>query len=377
MPIFIKRGFNFWREDVAPHLAQLATRAERLKEVIRLYEAGYAGAIYDPESRAELMEMQRRETGYTVGSDLATATGIADLGKGKLSIPFLAQAVKFKGCFPGAGQEQGDCVVHGLGGAAAITIANEIWTGSPDEVSGKIEGVPDGPDVWREGVISPNFGWWTRRRGGNGWDCASAVRGIMREGMILMRNYPELGIDFSDYSQGLNSRYARSGPPANVAAVAREHTIRESIEADTQEATRDLMAAGKGIIDCGSQGYSSTRDQNGVSKRRGSWAHSMRQGGFDDRPWAYETYGEPLVLIGNSWGTWNSGGRDIQDSARYVPAALKQFWIQMGIVNPATGNIMIPDGWFWTPWSHAANRYRIALSGANGWVAQDNPWLAL
>jgi len=377
MPIFRKDKFREWTADIDAAIAQLKTREQRVAETIRAYKLGAAGALVDTDSQAELMAMQQAESGYVVGSDLVTAKGFADLGKGKLSIPFLACSVLFPGCFPGAGQERGDCVSHGIAGACAMTFANEIWTGLPDEESGIIEGVPYGPERWSEGIISSAVFWWMRRRGGDGWDCSTAVRRAMDGGCVLMRNYPDLGFDFSDYSRSMTAKYATSGPPANVAAEAAMHKMRGSIQADTMEATRDLMAAGYGIIDCGSEGYRSTRDQNGVSTRSGSWAHSMKQAGFDDRPWAHDEYGGPLVLINNNWGEWNRGPRDIVDSAKYVPEKLRKRWESLDVVNPQTGNIMIPRGAFWTPWSQQSRRYRNAVTGGNGWKPKENvnQWL--
>jgi hypothetical protein len=89
----------------------------------------------------------------------------------------------------------------------------------------------------------------------------------------------------------------------------------------------------------------------------------------DNRPWVKQAYGDDfLFLIPNSWGTsWISGPRDIYDSAKYVPPAKKAEWIAKDIVNPATGNIMIPEGSFWATWKSIMNRSFFAMSGIRGW----------
>jgi hypothetical protein len=74
------------------------------------------------------------------------------------------------------------------------------------------------------------------------------------------------------------------------------------------------------------------------------WAHALAYLGVDDRPEIIERYGEPLVLVQNSWGQWNDGGRKILGT-----------------------NINIPVGSFWAKWSDLKNRYMIAFSSVSGW----------
>jgi hypothetical protein len=72
--------------------------------------------------------------------------------------------------------------------------------------------------------------------------------------------------------------------------------------------------------------------------------------GYDDRDEIKKKYGEPLVLILNSWGIWNGGGRRILGT-----------------------DIDIPEGSFWTKWSEVKNRSCTAMSGAMGWPAKKLP----
>lgn len=116
------------------------------------------------------------------------------------------------------------------------------------------------------------------------------------------------------------------------------------------EEVRDFIAAGFGINTCGSEGWSNSRDENGFSPRRGSWAHAMCVMGFDDRPVVHEKYGDGLVLIMNSWGRWNSGGRRILGTS-----------------------IDIPEGSFWAKARDCARRSFHAMAGASGWPAKKLP----
>jgi len=326
----------------------------------------------------------RRINGSALGSDLAHARGIADSGAGKLILPYLPVALLMRGCFPGTAQARGDCVSWGQTKAARTSICNEVFRGRPDEVTGIIEAAPEIPTAGliTNGIASA-YAWWCRRSGGDGWSCSEAVRMLLRDGMLLCKPYQELNIDMTTYSYSLTSKYAVSGPPANILAEGRKHKLRSATELDSGESLRDfLYTYGCGVIDCGSQGYSSTRDANGVSKRSGSWSHSMDEEGYDDRPVVKQLYGEPLVLIQNSWGNWNSGPRDIIETEEFVKSlapALRQQMIDADVLNPATNKLMIPKGSFWTPLSHCSSRYKVGLSGVEGWQAKtptDN-WVAI
>jgi hypothetical protein len=343
-----------------------------------LYEAGFCGAYRDEEARAKLWDTVQSRGGHRSAEDTMTAAGLAGSGKGKLSLPFLAAAHLFPNCYPSAAQERGDCVSHGGAGSALITIANEIWRGIPDKASGIVEGVPELPAQGRtEGVISSAYLWWCRRSGGDGWDCASVVEAMIKEGVMLMKPYSDLGIDLTDYSHAATAKYATKGPTAAMLAESKQHIIRDATEVDSAEAEADLMHNGFGIVDCGGEAWTSDTDENGVAKRSGSWSHSMKRGAFDDRDETKSKYGGPLTLIINNWGEWNSSkSRDIRDSAKYVPPSLKKLWESIDIVNPATGNIMRPRGSFWVKYAEVRNRYTVAMSGASGWKGQDE-WLAI
>ena len=92
----------------------------------------------------------------------------------------------------------------------------------------------------------------------------------------------------------------------------------------------------------------------------------MAEWGFDDRPVVHRIYGDSLELIPNSWGVWNGGPRDIIESAQLVPPSKKELWIALDLVNPTTGNLMIPKGSFWARSRDVANREAFAMSSVNG-----------
>jgi len=339
----LPRKFSDWPTD-----AGVQTPAE----IVRMYEAGYAGAVDNPEAKERLRAWVKQEGGWVFGSDATHSFGIQGSGKGVLSTPFLAIEKLYKGALPGPAQERGSCVAHGTKNACLLTLCCEVVAAKPDEVSGKTEGAPEvSPEGIRNGVLSTEAIYWWRRHGGDGWDCGSAAEVVLKEsGVWVRKNYSELGFDLTDYSGSLEGKYGSRTPPDEVLKAGQQHLIRTATECSTFEEISDLIANGYGVNSCGGEGFSSSRDENGVSKRQGGWSHSMAYLATDDRPEIHKLYGGPLVLVQNSWAVFNSGPRRILGT-----------------------NIDIFEGSFWARWSDIKNRYAVAFSGLNGWPRRQLP----
>lgn len=341
-PKLLEKGFQLWGD-----------RSEQLAidEVISLYERGYAGAYHEPEEREAFADEVRAHLGNMDGAAICHDYQLAESGAGKLSLPFVFAEKIAPGLFPGIAQQRGDCVSRDEANACAITILCEIYAGLVDEVSGKVEELPTLPaDGILNGVVSSEWLYWWRGYNGDGWSCDAAARVSMRHGILLRQEYPDLGIDLTRYSGGLAGRYGAKAPPENFDAVGREHPIRTATRGTSFEVIRDLIANGYGCSSCGGEGFSSTRDANGVSSRRGGWSHAMAYIGVDDRPEIHRLYGGPLILVQNSWGVWNSGPRRILGTT-----------------------IDIPPGSFWARWADVRNRYVVARSSAAGWPRKKLP----
>jgi hypothetical protein len=183
--------------------------------------------------------------------------------------------------------------------------------------------------------------------------------------MLVAKNYTEFGLDLSKVTSRTENLRPRD-IPEGLWKLARSHQFRSSAGCDSFEAIRDAHAVGVGVQSCGGEGFESGRDDNGVARKRGGWAHAMAIIGSDDRPQTHSKYGGPLVLIQNSWGRWNGGPRDIRDSAKYVPSHKRTEWIAKRIVNAETGNLMIPEGSFWAKWSDVRRRSYYAMGGFSG-----------
>jgi hypothetical protein len=269
-----------------------------------------------------------------------------------------------------------NCVSHSTKNAALGSMVLEVVAGKPDEVTGKREGLPEvSAEGIKNGVLSTEAIYWYRRHGGDGWMCQASCRVLQKEsGCWIRKDYPELGVDLTRYSGKIAGRWGSSPPTGAVAEQGLKNLCRAFAEAPSTAERRDALANGYFLSTCGGESYARTRDKNGVSRKTPEgWAHAMACIGYDDRPSTVQEYGQPLELILNSWNIWNSGPRDIRDSASMVPASKKQEWINKGIVNAQTGNIMIPEGAFWALANETRNRDCWAVSSVNGWPRRNLP----
>jgi hypothetical protein len=326
--------FREWRQPPQP----------TPEAVIDAYNRGFAGAIYDPASK----ERFAAEMPNPNGEEVCHAYGFADTAAGKLVTPWVAVEKTYPGCWPASAQERGDCVSHSTRNAMLTTLVGEVVAGLPDAVSGKTEAAPEvSPEAQRDGVLSTEAIYRNRGHRGDGWSCSAAARvAVQTTGAVLRRDYPGIA-DLTKY----NSRFAGGAAEASERDAFDDNKFREATEVSTFESIRDLLNRGFGVSSCGSEGFADKRDENGVSRRSGSWAHAMAYIGADDRAETHSKYGGPLVLVLNSWGTrWNSGPRTVRGTT-----------------------LEIPPGSFWAKWSDLSRRDCYAIAGLNGWQRKELP----
>jgi hypothetical protein len=315
------------------------------------YLAGLVGVYADPEATDRLNAYLAAQGQSPDGGEICQRYGLFGSGAGKLSAPWAVIEQVFPGSLPASAQTRGDCVAHSTRNAALGTLACEIAAGQPDEVTSEIEGVPDVSEAGRkDGVLATEPIYWWRRHGGDGWSCDAAAEVVLKEsGLWLRKAYGDIG-DLTRYSGSLAGKWGSRTPPDSVKEIGQDHLIRTATHAKTFEEVRDLIHNGYCISSCGMEGFSNKRDDNGVSQRQGTWAHAMAYLGVDDRDTTKAKYGEPLVMVQNSWGRWNTGGRKVLNSM-----------------------LEIPEGGFWARWSDLKKRYCVAFSGVMGWPAQTLP----
>lgn len=326
-----------------------------LKDLIKLYSTGHAGALYSPEAKERFSSLVTHKS----GSDVCRKFGYEESGKGQLIIPAHFIELSYPGCLPGGRQAEGDCVSWNDRNATLCTMVMEALCGLPDPVSGKLETLPKVSLLAiRNGVLSTEAHYGLRTtKPGHGWYCHEGAEVCIKYiGAVLRQNYSHIegGIDLEKYTSQTVNHWNRRKPSPELLAVWDDHLVRDAVEIDAMEALRDLLYRGFGVSTCGSEAFSSTRNEDGVCQLiRDEWAHAMAFLGIDDRPWAHAKYGGPLILVQNSWGDYCKGPRDIHD--------------------PPVPGMKIPVGSFWTPWKNVRRRLMIAYAGINGWLRNPLP----
>jgi hypothetical protein len=320
---------------------------ESVYDVVAAYETGFTGAYSNPEAAAALRDQIKAAGGIPDGAMACAEYKLEETGKGKLSLPFLEIVKLYPDCLPGGAQGRGDCVSWSTRNSCLGTMCCEITSGVPDPNSNRLEGAPEVSDAGRlSGVLATEAFYNWRRHGGDGWSCAEAAQVALNDsGLWLRKKYDEIGVDFTTYSSKNAGIYGSKTPPDSWLEIGKNHRVQTVTEVEEYEAMRDLLANGYCISSCGGESFSSDKDMNGYSKRTAAgWAHAMAYLAVDDRDEIKKLYGEPLVMLQQSWGNWNDGGRRIFGTF-----------------------IDIPIGAFWVKWSDIKNRYMIAMSGVNGW----------
>lgn len=256
---------------------------ESPKSIQQAYESGLVGSYCDKEDLAKLMGELRHPL-FSIA-----AHNLYGTGEGKVSLPFKCLQKYDPGFGPAEAQKTGDCVSHATRNAVDVSRAVEIFNG-------------DAEDFVARGCTEGIYG--SRGHGGQGMSCSTAARFVSTQGGILVRKQYAFA-DMSKYNSSLGANWGSRGLPKELIAEASLHQVKTVSMVHSIEAARDAIANGYAIAVCSSQGFSDTRDKNGIANAQGSWLHGMAWIGCDD---SKELYNEMLFLIQNSWGAWNSGG---------------------------------------------------------------------
>ena len=250
-------------------------------ELIKAYEDGFVGGECDPEDVMALLgELPMPLFG-------AAAWDLDSSGAGKLSTPFKSLLKFVKDFGPSERQTTGDCVSHSTRNAVDITRAVEI------DIKGEAESFEARGAT--EGIYQ------SRGHMGQGMTCSGSARYVNKTGGILLRkNYGD--VDLSKYNSTLGAK--KRIPNDIYVTEAKKHQVKTISLVTTIEEARDALANGYALSCCSQVGFTSMRNKNGISNRKGSWAHAMAWIACDD---TRKVYDETLFLIQNSWGKWNSG----------------------------------------------------------------------
>lgn len=338
-------------------MAKLKTWQERLRdndfpepapwkspeECQAAYESGFPGAYLDEENWASIPPADSILDGF--GAD-------ASSGEGELVLlyPELYKASGKSEWWEGQPSQQvGDCVSHATRNALMLSLACQITRGK-------------GSESWPDNIpehayksmscFTPVVLYNTRSNApGHGWSCPTSVKNA--ESIVALvpacdyTNTPGVNRDYSKYSGKQTTEFGKKGPPKEYFEALNGHKCEGSAKANGKSDLMKFMKQGFALSTCGSEGWSSSRDQYGEAKRKGSWSHALVYCGYDDTKWAHDHFGETAILIANSWGPGAcKGGRDIHG-------------------DPSMGQI--PKNAWWTPYSKCKSRHCTAITAVKGW----------
>jgi hypothetical protein len=296
------------------------------EEVFEAYTSGKEqGAIYDPTGQ-EKIQAEAESMGFGDAEQVARAGGFEGQGKGKLILAYknawdLAGTEKAFRSFPN--QICGDCVAHSNRNALVLAVANAAADGVGSFPS-------DMEDDWKTGGFLTSCNWWLRGYNGSGWSCGKALSCSKTIGLVVSKKYAgSVNMDLSVYNKSTNGAYGSKSPPSDMVAELGVNTVKAYTRLSDKgfEIIEDFLSSGAAISSCGNEGWSKSRDEWGFSKRSGSWAHALAIVGSDSTPEAIQRYGEPLLLIQNSWATWNgSDPRHCHGDASLPRQPVGSFW---------------------------------------------------
>jgi hypothetical protein len=332
------------------------TRLASPEDCVALYERGFEGYYADPAAEDALLAEIESRGGFRRALGAISHYHLYGAGERVLSLPYLAAMRMYPQCLPGGSQARGDCVSWSIRSASIVSYcASLLWGDNTDRYA-----PPAVSDIGRtNGVFATESWYWFRGHSGEGWNCGDAARiAISTSGMMVRKNYPEIGIDLEEYSGATAGKWGARTPPDEIIEVTSRHLLSTATVCKTWEEVRDMLANGYALATCGGEAFERTRDEFGVCRRSNSvWRHAMSYIAADDREEMkrrYKCREGGLVLVQNSWANY------------------------CGDEHPIPGTqFKIPAGSFWARWDDVRDRYMVAIGGGKGFAANAIPRLSL
>lgn len=234
----------------------------------------------------------------------------------------------------------GSCVSFGTNNAIRRTMAVQIAIfNAPEELKDICEEV-----TYAGSRVEIGGG----RIGGDGSVGAWAAKFVKEYGVVSREVHG--AHDLTRYDTTRCRAWGRTGVPAELETIAREHPVKDITLVTTWEQAKKALANGYGLAVCSNQGFESKRDANGVKQPRGNWAHCMCIDGYhitDD--------GKEYAHIDNSWGL-----RDDEGPVGWGEPSTSGFWIEARVCEQM---LRAKDTW--------------AFSAVRGFPAQQIDWFVL
>lgn len=312
------------------------------------YSEGFVGCAYDPEGDERLADEIRQDGLPFEWSDAASEFGLVGAATGGTYL--LHMEVKKAGFdinnIARASQACGNCVSRGTQNALLHTFCAAVNAGE-----GSIPPEAFEADKNRNNPVASevNYWWkWSGRPGGDGWHASAALEAAKNHGgLVWRRDFSDIGgPDLRKETRSTAHYYGAGTITDKMKEAIHQNPLLSYARIRSFEELCDAIASGHAVQTDGGQGWSKHVNEDGVSRRSGSWSHSMCATGVVKTEAAkskYRTQG--LVLIQNSWANFN-GVRDQKVMGTNCP---------------------LPQGSFLTPWEDCSNRSWYAVNTIKGW----------
>lgn len=179
----------------------------------------------------------------------------------------------------------GSCVSFGTASAIESTLANQVLLGI----------VGDYRDVAQEVIYAGSrveIGGGKIR--GDGSIGAWAAKFVVQWGIVSRGTVGRY--DLSQYDEARCRAWGRSGVPDDLEPEAKKFPVSDAANVRTWAEAKKALANGYGIAICSNQGFTMRRDDRGICRGSGTWAHCMALDGY------HVEDGREYGHITNSWG---------------------------------------------------------------------------
>jgi hypothetical protein len=229
-----------------------------------------------------------------------------------------AQKVNSGKHLPADLQTIGDCVSHGFGRGVDYLYCCKQSAGLVD---GYVEGQTSAMTEYIYGASRQEGGGLGSTDGSVG---AWAVQGLLKDGYPFREGVP--------YDGQKAKQYGLRGVPADLKKLAVGRLLQDYALLKTPTDMANALKSGSPCPICSNQGFTMTRDSNGVCKPQGTWGHCMLVIGVYKvannwnfvilQSWGQNTPSGPIPSVGfpdNAFGCdWNTMGRIIAQGDSYA-----------------------------------------------------------
>lgn len=263
-------------------------------QIEQIYNSGFVGARTDsPYDRAMAKSYTRSFYSY-----FPEARGVHKEVEVCLPIRACQSLIDLNFCGDRAeSQKQGDCVGKMVRNQGMVDGCMDALFGETDWLMRNGKGV--------QYCCENHYG--DRGHSGEGANCWRLWNNCKlngRQGFLFRDVYGRY--DLSKYTT-IGGQWGRSGTPAELSQIADDNPALDNMKCESLEELMDALTLCMGGGRCGTQGYSSKRNEDGLSDITTTWNHAIAIGGFVRSQAILNKYGGPIFLYYHNWGAWNSG----------------------------------------------------------------------